>query len=192
VTLGTLQVVMQAIGQAMRLAVSRQQCQVAVVQLTGSLDWDERSALKVISRQLCNAFGLTFVASASFEENMLFFRDVLSHMKSMGRSAVFVLEELHLFLKRPRPTTVYNLLDSLQSYQVQSVVIGVTTELFALDHMEKRARSRFSHRQVELHLPCDVFEHKEVRSRPPLSSGRHRCRRSVPSSCRLTKAVQPG
>lgn len=77
---------------------------------------------------------------------------------------MFVLDDFHLFTKRGRPTTLYNLLDALQAHGVQAAVVGVSADHGAVDAMEKRARSRFSHRKVIVPPPCDVTDGVEVRA----------------------------
>jgi DUF1365 family protein len=79
-----------------------------------------------------------------------------------AKSIVFVLEDFHLFMKRSRPTTIYNLLDMLQACHVCAAVIGVTCDTSAMDLMEKRARSRFSHRRVVIALPSSAQSNSEV------------------------------
>lgn len=69
------------------------------------------------------------------------------------KSVVFVLAHFHLFMRRARPTTIYNLLDALQALHVCAAVIGVSEDQGAVDLMEKRARSRFSHRKLVLQRP---------------------------------------
>lgn len=162
----------QAIGRALRAIPDDVRRGVAVVHLAGRVDGDERVALRSVARQLCAALGQCFAAAATFDDNLAFVRDALARMRRRGDAAVFVLHAFELFLKRPRPTTVYNLLDLLQSSAAPAAVVGVTTDLFALEHMEKRARSRFSHRKVELHLPSDACAAAEVRRR----AGRARTR----------------
>lgn len=76
-----------------------------------------------------------------------------------------MLADFHLFMRRTRPTTVYNLLDALQAHRVRAAVIGISVEQNAVDLMEKRARSRFSHRKVILSLPHSAAA-DEVRSLP--------------------------
>ena len=89
-------------------------------------------------------------------------------LRRARKSVVFVLEDFHLFMKRARPTTLYNLLDSLQALHVTAAVIGVTHDQAAVDSMEKRARSRFSHRKVVLSLPCAAFADAQVRAPAPV------------------------
>ena len=208
------QAVQRAIKAALRAtSVDATQSNTAVVNLTGLLHWEERHALKYIARQLCAAFKLDFVPGASFEENLSFFKAVLTsvskyapHRQSFKhcsmqtltctapgwsvastsrdsgtcynqqvtrgstlrcraeKSVVFVLEDFHLFMKRARPTTIYNLLDSLQTLHVCAAVVGVTCDPGAVNLMEKRARSRFSHRRVTLTQPSAARADAQVHS----------------------------
>jgi hypothetical protein len=80
----------QAVQRAVRAAVRESnpdpsRINTAVVKLTGVLHWEERHALKYIARQLCTAFKLDFVPGASFEENLSFFRAVLTSVSKCAR-----------------------------------------------------------------------------------------------------------
>ena len=79
------------------------------------------------------------------------------------QAAIFVLDDFHLFTRRGRPTTLYNLLDALQAHGVKAAVVATSVDHGAVDAMEKRARSRFSHRKVVVPPPCDVTDGHEVR-----------------------------
>lgn len=67
--------------------------------------------------------------------------------------AIFVLDEFDTFARRSKQSLLYCLLDSLQSLGVQAAVVGITTRHDCLDLMEKRVRSRFSQRTVDVCLP---------------------------------------
>jgi hypothetical protein len=55
---------------------------VGIVRLTGLMHADDRVAFREAARQLCAAFNLgAFVSSASFEENIIFLRDVLQELQ---------------------------------------------------------------------------------------------------------------
>jgi origin recognition complex subunit 4 len=75
---------------------------------------------------------------------------------SAKQTIIFTLDDFHHFTKRGRPTTLYNLLDALQAHHVRAAVVGITTDPNAVDGMEKRARSRFSHRKVVIPPPEDL------------------------------------
>jgi hypothetical protein len=97
-----------------------------------------------------------------------------SRARRAEKSVIFVLEDFHLFMKRARPTTIYNLLDALQAHHVCAAVIGVSEDQGAVELMEKRARSRFSHRKVVLGKPQGGGVYAQVRS---CRSGQHLERR---------------
>lgn len=136
----------------------------AVVWLSGLLQNDERRAMKHIARQLCDAFRCTFSASASCGENMAFLRGMLQELCRAQKSVVFVLEDFHLFMRRSKPTAIYNLLDTLQAANMQAAVIGITCQHDVVEHMEKRARSRFSHRK--LLVPAPSFSCSDPQDQP--------------------------
>lgn len=55
---------------------------VGCVRLHGAVHGDERGAFREIARQLCEAFGLEFLRSASFEDNLRFLQKL---MKDLSR-----------------------------------------------------------------------------------------------------------
>jgi origin recognition complex subunit 4 len=71
---------------------------------------------------------------------------------------VFVLDEFDLFAQHPKQALLYNLFDAAQSAQNPMAVIGLTCRLDTLDLLEKRVKSRFSHRQLYL-FPSANFGH---------------------------------
>ena len=58
---------------------------VGCVRLRGTVHTEERGAFREISRQLCWEFGLEFVRSASFEDNLKFLQKL---MEKLSRYAV--------------------------------------------------------------------------------------------------------
>ncbi|KAL6011520.1 origin recognition complex subunit 4 [Asimina triloba] len=63
------------------------------------------------------------------------------------KTIIFALEEFDLFTQG-KQRLLYSLLDALQSLTSQAVVIGVSCRLDADQLLEKRVRSRFSHRKL--------------------------------------------
>lgn len=130
---------------------------VGVVRLLGWAHSDERTAFREIARQLCRSFQLQFAKGASVGNNITFLRDVLSALAAAHKVAVFVLDGLDLFAKRSKQTLLYCLLDALQTSGAQAVVLGLTTRHDCLELLEKRVKSRFSHRTALVHPPrCAV------------------------------------
>ena len=63
-----------------------------------------------------------------------------------SKSIVFILDEFDLFTTHPRQTLLYNLLDIAQSRKAPIAVIGCSTRMDVIECLEKRVKSRFSHR----------------------------------------------
>ena len=66
------------------------------------------------------------------------------------------MDEFDLFAQHPKQALLYNLFDAAQSAQNPMAVIGLTCRLDTLDLLEKRVKSRFSHRQIYL-FPSSNF-----------------------------------
>ncbi|CAB3986929.1 cyclin-dependent kinase 2 [Paramuricea clavata] len=64
------------------------------------------------------------------------------------RPILFILDEFDLFIFHKNQTLLYNLFDISQSAQNPVLVIGLTCRLDVVEHLEKRVKSRFSHRQI--------------------------------------------
>jgi len=126
---------------------------VGIVRLVGWAHADERTAFKEIARQLCGTFQLQFSRTASLGDNIEFLRTVLDGLARAHKVAVFVLDDFDLFARRAKQTLLYCLLDALQTSGVQAVVLGTTVRHDCVDLLEKRVKSRFSHRSVMIHPP---------------------------------------
>ena len=61
-------------------------------------------------------------------------------------SVVFLLSEFESFALHARQTLLYNLFDIAQAKKAPIAVIGMTTRVDAVELLEKRVKSRFSHR----------------------------------------------
>jgi origin recognition complex subunit 4 len=73
-----------------------------------------------------------------------------------AKSVVFVLDEFDLFTTHPRQTLLYNLFDIAQARKAPIVVLGLTTRIDVVETLEKRVKSRFSHRYVHLSFPRSI------------------------------------
>ncbi|OVA14231.1 Glycosyltransferase AER61 [Macleaya cordata] len=124
---------------------------ISVVRLNGILHSDDNFALKEIARQLCLEHQLLFSKVASSDDNSQFMIAMLRECGLAHRTVIFVLDEFDLFTQG-KQRLLYCLLDALQSVMSQAVVIGVSCRLDADQLLEKRVRSRFSHRKL-LFLP---------------------------------------
>ncbi|KAH7860699.1 hypothetical protein Vadar_016946 [Vaccinium darrowii] len=124
---------------------------VSVIKLNGLLHSDDNCALKEIARQLCMEHQLLFSKMASFDDNTQFMISMLKECGLAHKTVIFVLDEFDSFAQG-KQRLLYSLLDAMQSLTSQAVVIGVSCRLDADQLLEKRVRSRFSHRKL-LFLP---------------------------------------
>ncbi|RAL40223.1 unnamed protein product [Cuscuta campestris] len=124
---------------------------ISVIKLNGLLHSDDNCALKEIARQLCLEHQLIFSKMASSDDNTRFLIAILRECGLAHKTVVFVLDEFDLFAQG-KQQLLYSLLDAMQSVTSQAVVIGVSCRLDADQLLEKRVRSRFSHRKL-LFLP---------------------------------------
>ncbi|KAK6244296.1 hypothetical protein QUC31_010705 [Theobroma cacao] len=124
---------------------------ISVIRLNGLLHGDDNCALKEIARQLCMEHQLLFSKVASFDDNSQFLIAMLRECGLAHKTIIFVLDEFDLFAQA-KQRLLYSLLDAMQSVTSQAVVIGVSCRLDVDQLLEKRVRSRFSHRKL-LFLP---------------------------------------
>lgn len=80
---------------------------------------------------------------------------ILAHPAEFGESTeplstVLILDNFDLFCDHPRQTLLYNLFDIAQSKKAPICVLGLTRKVDAFDRLEKRVKSRFSHRIIQL------------------------------------------
>ncbi|KAF4335949.1 origin recognition complex subunit 4 [Fusarium beomiforme] len=134
-----------------------------VVRLNGFIHTDDKLALKEIWRQLGKEMQVEddLVTRTNYADTMASLLALLSHPSEIigtdegvtSQSIVFVIDEFDMFASHPRQTLLYNLFDIAQSRKAPIAVIGCTTRLDVVDLLEKRVKSRFSHRYVYLSLP---------------------------------------
>jgi len=136
------------------------------VRLNGFIHTDDKLALREIWRQLGREMeveedegkGL----AKSYADTLAVLLSILSHPNesqtsndgdAVAKSVVFVMDEFDLFASHPRQTLLYNLLDIAQSRKAPIAVLGLTTRIDVSEGLEKRVKSRFSHRYVHIGLP---------------------------------------
>jgi origin recognition complex subunit 4 len=79
-----------------------------------------------------------------------------------SQAVVFIIDEFDMFASHPRQTLLYNLFDIAQSRKAPIAVLGCTTRLDVVEMLEKRVKSRFSHRYVYLTLPRSLPAYWQV------------------------------
>ncbi|KAF2431483.1 origin recognition complex, subunit 4 [Tothia fuscella] len=147
------------------------------VRLNGFVQTDDKLALREIWRQLGREMEIEDDAEngpgKSYADTLTMLLALLSHPDELpgqadapenqvAKSVIFIMDEFDLFATHPRQTLLYNLLDIAQSRKAPIAVLGLTTRIDVTEALEKRVKSRFSHRYVHLPLPKGLGQFVEV------------------------------
>lgn len=149
------------INQALRAQAIEHPDDFHVVRLNGFIHTDDKIALREIWRQLGREMELDEEENnlKNYADTLTSLLALLSHPAEQGReqaqgqitkSVIFILDEFELFASHPRQTLLYNLFDIAQSRKAPITVLGLTTKIDVAESLEKRVKSRFSHRYVHL------------------------------------------
>ena len=140
-----------------------------VVRLNGFIHTDDKLALREIWRQLNQEMEVEDISTtrtSSYADTLSSLLALLSHPGELAesdadqtaKSVIFILDEFDLFTSHPRQTLLYNLFDIAQSRKAPITVLGLTTKIDVAESLEKRVKSRFSHRFVHLSLPKTLLD----------------------------------
>ncbi|NXE08583.1 ORC4 protein, partial [Lophotis ruficrista] len=131
--------------------------------LSGLLQTNDKVALKEITRQLQLENVVGDKVFGSFAENLAFLLEALRKGdRASSCPVLFVLDEFDLFVHHKNQTLLYNLFDVSQSAQTPMTVIGLTCRQDILELLEKRVKSRFSHRQIYLLNSFDFKQYLRI------------------------------
>lgn len=147
-----------------------------VVRLNGFIHTDDKLALREIWRQLGKEMAvedeLISKTTNNHADTMASLLALLSHPAEIGmappqdgvtsRSIIFLIDEFDLFATHARQTLLYNLFDIAQARKAPIAVLGLTTRIDVVESLEKRVKSRFSHRYVYLSLPKSLPAYWEI------------------------------
>ncbi|KAJ5780319.1 hypothetical protein N7457_005479 [Penicillium paradoxum] len=147
-----------------------------VVRLNGFLHTDDRLALREMWRQLGREMHTEEDAAkvSSYADTMATLLALLSHpeelfgasgdagSKTAAKSIIILLDEFDLFVTHPRQTLLYNLFDIAQARKAPIAVIGLTTKVDVTEMLEKRVKSRFSHRYTYVPLPKSLETFSDI------------------------------
>ncbi|XP_052754243.1 origin recognition complex subunit 4 isoform X2 [Galleria mellonella] len=142
-----------------------------VIKLNGLVHHDDKIALKSITAQMQLENAVGDRVFGTFAENLSFLLSCLqSGADRRCKSMVFVLEEFDMFCHSGRTQTLlYNLFDITHTKQAPMCVLGTTNRLDVMELLEKRVKSRFSHRHIFLFSNQDVeVDGREAPARSPL------------------------
>uniref|UniRef100_A0A8C8R901 Origin recognition complex subunit 4 n=1 Tax=Pelusios castaneus TaxID=367368 RepID=A0A8C8R901_9SAUR len=133
------------------------------VHLNGLLQTNDKIALKEITRQLQMENVVGDKVFGSFAENLAFLLEALKKGdRDNSCPVLFILDEFDLFVHHKNQTLLYNLFDISQSAQTPITVIGLTCRQDILELLEKRVKSRFSHRQIYLMNSFDFKQYLRI------------------------------
>lgn len=147
--------------------------QYHVVRLNGFVHTDDKIALREIWRQLGKEMDIEEDGSGpgkNYADTLATLLALLSHPSEqtgevtdeVAKAVVFVMDEFDLFAQHPRQTLLYNLFDIAQSRKAPIAVLGLTTRIDVTNSLEKRVKSRFSHRYVHLRLATTFTAFQET------------------------------
>ncbi|KAF4524275.1 hypothetical protein B566_EDAN012038 [Ephemera danica] len=137
-----------------------------MVWLNGLIHTDDRLALIAISRQMHLENVVEDRVMGTFADNLALLLETLKNT-DQDKAIIFILDDVGLFCDHPHQTLLYNLFDIAHSNKASVCVLGITSKLDVLGLMEKRVKSRFSHRHVHLlpHSDDAAFEESIVMCR---------------------------
>ncbi|KAF2094180.1 origin recognition complex, subunit 4, partial [Rhizodiscina lignyota] len=136
-----------------------------VIRLNGFVHTDDKLALREIWRQLGREMEIEEDGSGkSYADTLAKLLALLSHPSELSgehtdhiaKAVIFIMDEFDLFASHARQTLLYNLFDIAQSRKAPIAVFGLTTRIDVAESLEKRVKSRFSHRYVHLSLAKNV------------------------------------
>jgi origin recognition complex subunit 4 len=143
-----------------------------VVRLNGFIHTDDKIALREIWRQLGKEMDIEEDGGLgkNYADTLTTLLALLSHPSEhtgeltdqVAKAVVFVMDEFDLFATHPRQTLLYNLFDIAQSRKAPIAVLGLTTRIDVANSLEKRVKSRFSHRYVHLSLAGSFTAFQEL------------------------------
>lgn len=130
-----------------------------VIRLNGFIHTDDKLALREIWRQLGREMEVEDDGTGkSYADTLARLLALLSSASELAghdteyisKAVIFIMDEFDLFASHPRQTLLYNLFDIAQSRKAPVAVFGLTTRIDVAEGLEKRVKSRFSHRYVHL------------------------------------------
>jgi len=159
------------VNQAMSNLIREHSASFHVIRLNGFIHTDDKLALREIWRQLGREMEIEEDGTGkSYADTLAKLLALLSHpaelsgeeTEAVAKSIVFIIDEFDLFALHPRQTLLYNLFDVAQSRKAPIAVLGLTTRIDVAESLEKRVKSRFSHRYVHLSLAKSLTGFQEI------------------------------
>jgi len=130
---------------------------VVVVHLSGHIQTDDKVALRDITKQLNLENVVGDKVFGSFAEHLSFLLASLKTGDSTSKPIIFILDQFDSFCSHKNQTLLYNLFDVAQSKAVPITVVGISSSIDVTELLEKRVKSRFSHRHLYI-WPMDKLD----------------------------------
>ncbi|KAJ1301533.1 hypothetical protein OPQ81_008781 [Rhizoctonia solani] len=144
-----------------------------VIHLSGHAQTNDRLAMREIARQLVLQSGEALDVPLDEEEDLdegptgvhvptaTHLPQIVGALARQIRPVIVVLDAFDLFAEHARQALLYCLLDTVQSCRAGQgsqglAVVGVTSRIDCLTMLEKRVKSRFSHRIIRVSPPPTV------------------------------------
>lgn len=121
-----------------------------LVNLSGCFQYDDKSALIEISKQLKLENVINEKVFGSFSDSFEFLIRSMRAGDAQSKPLIFIMDEFDLFTKNKTQLLLYTILNTIQTSSTPMCLIGITCRIDVLDLLEKRIKSRFSHRQIYL------------------------------------------
>jgi origin recognition complex subunit 4 len=128
-----------------------------LITLNGLIQTDDKQAMKSIARQMKMETQVEGKQFNSLTENMYFLISCLKQGKN-AQQLIFIIENFDLFCSHHNQQLLYGLFDVAQSAQTPVCVLGVSSRDDVIELLEKRVKSRFSHRQIFIDPDSDNFD----------------------------------
>ncbi|KAI8622490.1 origin recognition complex subunit 4 C-terminus-domain-containing protein [Chytriomyces sp. MP71] len=127
------------------------------VWLNGLFQTTDQIAVKEIVRQLHLETQIEGARPTNVSDCLKFVIETLNSGTKENVPVVFVLEEFDLFALHPKQSLLYTLFDIAQTCVNPVFVIGASQRQDSIELLEKRVKSRFSHRIIFTYAPnrCD-------------------------------------
>lgn len=108
------------------------------------------------------ALGTAVLSSLSSTTSSIL--SLLASTNAKAAPLIITLDHFDLLTTRPRQALLYCLLDAVQSgtYKPGLAVVGMTRRVDTVDLLEKRVKSRFSHRIVQCYPPANMHRWKDL------------------------------
>jgi origin recognition complex subunit 4 len=124
--------------------------------------------MREIARQVSRQLGAAWGTDTETEDDVggvppaAQLMSLASSLPNLPKPVIIVIESFDLFAFHPRQALLYCLFDTVQSLRPGATnsgfaVVGVTNRLDFLNTLEKRVKSRFSHRTIRV-SPCADLE----------------------------------